>query len=312
MKNLKKLLFLGLLSLSNLVFSQSDCEKDKQDLAQIVSGSYKCEITTMEYGGDGNAKKSQGTVTISKVGENKIKISGGAVSFTISELKVDGNTIVLGEEPAPDNNGSKSINLNIYEKPATISGKSSNGTSEKEKKSWTFEGVSTESNKPESLNSEPACKEIFVSPNAEFGGKIIKKRDVSLCILGKVNSALNTLSVKKAADEQQISGVLVLETPFPEDDAWQNNTYEAQTKQYWEDTNKSFINDAISQNAEIRWIVDPRLDKYKYAQKPEGAKFDQPNGDKLISKVLSYTHFEYQYLLTKGYKLDNTTGLMKK
>jgi hypothetical protein len=104
------------------------------------------------------------------------------------------------------------------------------------------------------------------SQKAEFGGKIIKKRDISLCILGKVNSALNTLSVKKAAEEQQISGVMVLETPFPEDEAWQNNTYEAQTKQYWEETNKPFIDDAISQNAEIRWIVDPRLEKYKYAQ----------------------------------------------
>ena len=143
-----------LLSLCNLAFSQSDCEKDKQDLAQIISGSYKCEITTMEYGGDGSDKKSQGTVTISKVGENKVKISGGPVSYTISNLEVNGNTIILGDEPAPDNNGSKSINLNIYEKPATISGKSSNGTSEKEKKSWSFEGVSTESNKPESLNSK--------------------------------------------------------------------------------------------------------------------------------------------------------------
>ena len=207
MKNLKKLLFLGLLSLSNLAFSQSDCEKGKQDLAQIISGSYKCEITTMEYGGDGSNKPSQGTVTISKVGENKVKISGGAVSFTVGDLKVDGSTVILGEEPAPDNNGSKSINLNIFEKPATISGQSSNGTSEKEKKSWSFNGVSNENNKPESLNSEPACKEIFVNPNAEFGGKIIKKREVSLCILGKVNSTLNTLSVKKAADEQQISGV---------------------------------------------------------------------------------------------------------
>ena len=302
-----------LLSLCNLAFSQSNCEKDKQDLAQIISGSYKCEITTMEYGGDGSDKKSQGTITISKVGENKVTISGGPISYTISELKVDGNTVISGDEPAPDNNGSKSINLNIYDKPATISGKSSNGTSEKERKSWSFSGVSSESNKPESLSSEPACKEIYVSPNAEFGGKIIKKRDLSLCILGKVNSALNTLLVKKAADEQQISGVLVLDTDFPkEDEEWDKATYEAQTKRFWEETNKPFIDEAIAQNAEIRWIVDPRLDQYKYAKKSAGSKFDQPNGDKLVSKVLSYTHFEYQYLLTKGYKLDSATGLMKK
>ena len=66
MKNLKKLLFIGLLSVSNLVFCQSDCEKDKQDLAQIISGSYKCEIFIMEYGGDGSYKKSQGTVAMAK------------------------------------------------------------------------------------------------------------------------------------------------------------------------------------------------------------------------------------------------------
>ncbi len=150
MKNLKKLLFLGLLSLSSLAFSQSDCEKDKQDLAQIISGDYKCEINAFEYGV--GEKKSQGTVTISKIGENKIKISSGNDSYTLGGLKVDGNTTITSDEPAADNNGSKSISLNIYEKPATISGRSSNGTSEKAKKSFSFEGVSTDNNKPESLN----------------------------------------------------------------------------------------------------------------------------------------------------------------
>jgi hypothetical protein len=311
MKILKNLLLLAFAAVSTTAYSQSNCENEKQDLAQIVSGSYKCEISTIEYGTDGEYVKSQGIVSITKIGENKIKISYGSISYTISNLSIEENIKIVGEEPSIDNNGSKSINLNVFEKPAVISGRSSNGTSEKEKKSWSFEGIS-DAEKPKSLNGEPACKEIYVKPVAEFGGKIIKKREVPLCILGKLGTPLNTLSVKKASNEQQISGVLVLETPFPEDDAWKNNTYEAQTKRYWEEINRPFINDAIAQNADIRWIVDPRLDKYKYAQNPKDARFNTTKDGKNVSRVLSYTHFEYQYLLSKGYTLDSATGIMKK
>ncbi|GAA4051286.1 hypothetical protein GCM10022409_42560 [Hymenobacter glaciei] len=305
MESLKVVLFLALVLLSNAAYSQ------KPDLAQIISGSYKCEITSAEYG-KGEYQKTKGTVSISKIGENKIKISYGSDSYTISTLTSDGNTTIMGEEPSPDNNGDKGVHLSLYESPAVISGRSSNGTSEKEPKSWSFEGISTDTNKPRSLSSEPASREIYVKPMAEFGGKIMKKRDVALCILGKVGTPVNTLSVKKAADEQQISGVLVLDIPFPEDAAWKSNSYEAQTKRYWEETNKPFLANAVAQNAEIRWIVDPRLDKYKYSEKPKGAKFDTVKDGANISKVLSYTNFEYQYLLSKGYKLDATTGIMSK
>ncbi len=309
MKNVKALFILGLIALSNVTFCQSDCEK--QDLAQIISGSYKCEITFFEYGTD--EKKSQGTVTISKIGENKIKVSSGSNSYTISGLAVDGNTIITGEGLAEDNNGSKSISLNIYEKPATITGRSSNGTSEKAKKSFSFEGVSSDSNKPESLNAEPACKEIYVNPSAKFGGKIIKKRDIKLYILGVAYDNPGTIDVKKAAEEQQIDGVLILDTPFPEDEAWKNSDYEAQTKRYWEETNKPFIDDAIAQNAEIRYVTDPRLEENKYSKKiPENATFNTTTDSKLINKVLRYGYFEYKYLLEKGYKLDDATGLMRK
>jgi hypothetical protein len=312
MKKLRLLVNLLTLVCGYFAYSQSDCEKEKQDLAQIVSGQYKCEINTIEYGGSGDFVKSSGTVTITKIGENKIKVSSGSNSFTISTLSVEGNTVILGDEPSSDNNGTKAIHLSIYEKPATITGRSSNGTSEAEKKSWNFEGVSSDSNKPESLSDEPACREIYVSPSVEFGGKVIKKRDIALCIIGKAKIGTGTLAVKQAADEQQFSNVLVLETPFPEDEAWKNNAYEVQTKRYWEETNKPFIDEAIAQNAEIRWINDPRLDKNKYAEKPQGAQFNTVKDPKNISKVLSYTHFEYQYLLSKGYILDSATGLMKK
>lgn len=313
MKNLKKLLFVGLLSFYNIIFCQSDCEKDKQDLAQIISGSYKCEISTTEYGGDGSDKKSQGIITISKISKNKIKISGGAVTFTISDLKVDGNTVIYGDEPAPDNNGSKLISLNIYDKPVTIIGCSSNATSEKEKKMFSFEGTSTDNNKPESLNSEPACKEIYVNPNAKFGGKIIKKRDFKLCILGVAYDKPGTIDVKKAAEEQQVNDVLILDIPFPEDEAWENSDYEVQTKRYWDETNKPFIDDAIAQNAEIRYVTDPRLEENKYSKKkPKNATFNTTPNSNSISKVLRYGYFEYKYLTEKGYKLDESTGLMKK
>jgi hypothetical protein len=312
MKKLKILGSLILLVCNHFVYSQSDCEKEKQDLAQIVSGQYNCEINTIEYGGTGDFIKSSGTVTITKIGENKIKVSCGSNSFTINSLSTEGNTVILGDEPSSDNNGTKAIHLSIYEKPALISGRSSNGTSEAEKKSWNFEGVSSDNNKPESLSDEPACREIYLSPGVEFGGKVIKKRDFALCIIGKANAATGTLAVKQAADEQQFSNVLVLETPFPEDEAWKNNAYEVQTKRYWEETNKPFIDEAIALNAEIRWINDPRLDKNKYAEKPQGAQFNTTKDGKNITKVLSYTHFEYQYLLSKGYVLDSTTGLMKK
>ena len=103
-----------------------------------------------------------------------------------------------------------------------------------------------------------------------------------------------------------------MEVPFPEDDAWKNNSYEAQTKQYWEETNKPFMDEAIAQNAEMRWIVDPRLDKYKYAEKPKGATFQTTKDGQNIVKILIYKHFEYQFLLSKGYALEVATGLMKK
>lgn len=303
---------LTLLVSSNFIYSQSDCEKQKQDLAQIISGQYKCEINTIKYGGSGDYEKSTGTVTITKIGENKVKISSGSGSYTISDLSVNGNTMIFGEGPSSDNNGMKDIHLNLYEKPAVISGRSSNGTSLLERKSWNFEGVASDNNKPESLSNEPACKEIYLNSAVEFGGKVIKKRDFPLCILGKAAVGTGTLAVKRAADEQQFSDVLVLETPFPEDAAWKKNAYEAQTKRYWEETNKPFIDKAITLNAEIRWINDPRLDKNKYAEKPHGANFNTTKDGKNISKVLSYTHFEYQYLLGKGYILDAATGLMKK
>jgi hypothetical protein len=311
---MKQLRIVGALFLlaSSSAYSQSDCEKQQQDLAQIISGQYKSEINTIEYGGSGDFVKSSGTVTISKVGTNKVKVSSGANSYTISALSVEGNTTISGEEPSSDNNGTKSIHLDLYEKPASITGRSSNGTSEAEKKSWNFKGVSTENNKPESLNGEPACREIYVNPGVEFGGKIIKRRDFPLFILGKARVGTGTLAVKKAADEQQFSNILVLETPFPEDEAWKNNAYEEQTKRYWEETNKPFIDAAIAANADMRWINDPRLDKNKYAEKPQGAQFSTSNNSKYLSKVLSYTHFEYQYLLSKGYVLDSATGLMRK
>ena len=313
MKFLQTWLFFALVLFSNAAYAQSPKAggAKKPDLAQIISGSYKCEITSMEYGSDGS-KTTKGTVSISKLGENKIKISYDGGSYTISALTSDGNTIIRGEEPSVDKNGDKGIDLNLYESPAVISGRSSNGTSEAEKKSWSFEGVSTDTNKPKSLSSEPAVVEVYVSPMAEFGGKIMKKKDVPLCVLGKVGTTVNTLSVRKAADEQKIPGVLVLNIPFPEDAAWKSNSYEAQTKRYWEETNKPFLVNALAQNAEIRWIVDPRLDKYKYAKKPDGAKFDTTKDGKNIAKVLSYTHFEYQYLLSQGYALDAATGIMRK
>lgn len=312
MKTLKGLLLFSFITISNIAFSQSDCEKEKQDIAQIISGNYDCEISTTKYG-EGDTKKTNGTVTISKVGENNIKISYGSNSYTLNNIVVEGNTVIRGEAPSSDNNGSKSIHLNIYDEPAKISGTSSNGTSEKEKTMWSFEGVSKDNNKPKSLNSEPACKEIYINPNAAFGGKIIKKRDVKLCILGVAHGNPGTLAVKKAADEQQIADVMVLETPFPEDEAWKNSDYEVQSKRYWEETNKPFIDDAIAQNAEIRYISDPTLEENKYSKKkPKDATFNTTNDQKLISKVIRYCYFEYQYLLSKGYMLDATSGIMKK
>jgi hypothetical protein len=312
MRTLKSIILFAFIAISNVGFGQSECETKKLDLAQIISGNYDCEISTTKYG-EGDTKKTKGTVTISKVGDNNIKISSGSNAYTLSNLIVEGNTIIRGEAPSSDNNGSKSIYLNLYDEPATISGASSNGTSEKEKTMWSFEGVSKDNNKPKSLSDEPACKEIYVSPNAMFGGKVIKKRDVKLCILGVAHANPGTLAVKKAADEQQITDVMVLETPFPEDEAWENSDYEVQSKRYWEETNKPFIDNAIAQNADLRFITDPTLEENKYSKKkPSGATFNTTEDPKLVSKVLRYSYFEYKYLLSLGYKLNVATGLMTK
>jgi hypothetical protein len=201
MKYLNILLIVTLVAVSNFSYCQNDCEKGKQDLAQIISGSYKCEISTTEYGGDGDYKKSQGTITISKVGENKIKVSSGSISYTINGISVDGNTIILGEEPADDNNGSKSIHLNLSENPAKISGKSANGTSEKAKKSFSFEGISNDNNKPERLNSKFVAQNVTqldchlrylktYIPGIKYEGTVIKAINKKYTTNGNVGKPL--------------------------------------------------------------------------------------------------------------------------
>ncbi len=171
MKNLVLLFFYSIVfSYSNKITAQSGnpCDNKKNDIAQIVSGNYNCDIEINKYGKD--AAKSKGTVKVEKVGENKIKIStAGVKSFTLDIIK-ESSTSIGGS--ITENYQTRSVSFTLYNKSANISGGSGNGNYNEGDEFWWFSnGISSENNKPENLDAT-AFKEITIDIAAALKEKI--------------------------------------------------------------------------------------------------------------------------------------------
>jgi len=87
------------------------------------------------------------------------------------------------------------------------------------------------------------------------------------------------------------------------------DSFEDQTKAYWEEINQPWLDEAIENGADIRFIQDPRLQENAYHVVTDKQKLNPLF--KNMTKHKTYLRIEYEYLVNKGYKLlDN--GLMVK
>jgi hypothetical protein len=143
------------LLLSNNSFSQQDatnpCPKKTLDFAQIMSGSYDCEIEVHRYAKDQEIKKV--TVRVEKIGENKVRISATGVPSYELDISKASDYSIGGSKDELRNGATQNlrVSLSVYDKPAKITGGTGNGTYEKGDVFWWFEGLTTDNNKTQDL-----------------------------------------------------------------------------------------------------------------------------------------------------------------
>jgi hypothetical protein len=148
----------------------------------------------------------------------------------------------------------------------------------------------------------------------EFGGKILKRDGVDLYILGRTKGAkvtggeghyAGTLNIK------EFEGVKVIRQGIPKHIQQQfPNSFEKQTKAYWEEINKPWLDEAIKSGADIRFIQDPRLEQNAVHILSDAQK--KLEIFKNMKSHKTYLYFEYQYLLDKGYTLSENGLMVKK
>lgn len=147
----------------------------------------------------------------------------------------------------------------------------------------------------------------------EFGGDLMKRDGVDLYVLGRTKgskivggsgSHAGTMNIK------EIDGIVVLRESMPERIKKQYpRSYYDQTKAYWYEINGPWLDDAINSGADIRFIQDPRT-----AHNITHVLSEVQKAQDLFKNMIShktYLHFEYQYLVEKGYVLQEN-GLMIK
>ena len=290
--------------------AQEPCGKEKLDPAKIISGSYMGEVRIQKYGKD-EIIKSKATVNVKKIGEGKISVStSGAQSF---ELTVEVRNLygIGGENNTDDSTKNASISLDLNAQPAKLYGGSGSACYKEGDVYWTFE-TNTVERKPEKLEKTDAEQTINLQKPVEFGGDLIKRENKDLYVLGKANSAdFSTPSLVFEAAKSQCIEVVIFTKPFPGE--WASLPFEKQTEKFWNEYNKPFIDEAINKNADIRFINDPRLEKNKYADPPKvkDMQYATTNDKAAISKVKSYIYYEFEYLTSLGYSLQEN-GLMTK
>ncbi len=112
--------------------------------------------------------------------------------------------------------------------------------------------------------------------------------------------------------------VKILTTPMPTGAGWDNLTIIEKNTKYWNEINKLYIDNAIANGGDIRFIHDPRLEKNirnLVADLPTNTLKQQQFKAKALAEGLmeipTFTKMEYDYLISKGY-LIQPNGLMIK
>ncbi len=94
---------------------------------------------------------------------------------------------------------------------------------------------------------------------------------------------------------------------------WNSMTVIDMNTKYWNEINKVHIDNIIANGGDIRFIHDPRLveNQWNYLDDIVDKKFKDKCIAEGITKLKSFQKMEYDYLLSKGYVLQET-GLMIK
>jgi hypothetical protein len=150
----------------------------------------------------------------------------------------------------------------------------------------------------------------------DFGGEIVKIPGKKLNILGRVGPKNGTMGTQQLFNELKLKGIPETEMSglfrnIPEE--WQSLSVIEQNTKYWKEINKVHVDDIIANSGDIRFIHDPRLpvNQWNYvADMPENA-FKQKCINEGLVKIKTFMKMEYDYLLSKGYILQET-GLMIK
>ncbi|MXO05711.1 hypothetical protein [Flavobacterium sp. HBTb2-11-1] len=150
----------------------------------------------------------------------------------------------------------------------------------------------------------------------DFGGDIIKTSGKKLNILGRVGPKNETMGTMQLFNELKLKGVPENEMsglfqPIPKE--WASLSVMEQNTKYWNEINKIHIDNVILNKGDIRFIHDPRLAVNQWnivADMPENAFKEKCIKEGLV-KLKTYMKMEYDYLLSKGYILQET-GLMIK
>lgn len=151
----------------------------------------------------------------------------------------------------------------------------------------------------------------------QFGtNNILKRLNVDLYILGRANGGdyLGTVQFQIDAARQGID-VKILTTGMPvTTPAYSNLSVLEQNTKYWNEINKPFIDKAISDKADIRFIHDPRLPENQYNFISETAQDEFSKKARLegVTKLETFVKQEYDYLVSKGYKLTEDGLMIKK
>ena len=148
----------------------------------------------------------------------------------------------------------------------------------------------------------------------DFGGNILKTPGKKLNILGRANPPNGTIGTKKLYDELIAKGVPESEltglfTRMPSE--WNSMSVIDMNTKYWNEINKIHIDDIIANGGDIRFIQDPRLpqNQWNYVADIIDPVFKQKCINEGLVKIKTYTKMEYDYLVSKGYVLQEN-GLM--
>ncbi|MCB6089433.1 fibronectin type III domain-containing protein [Flavobacterium psychrophilum] len=154
------------------------------------------------------------------------------------------------------------------------------------------------------------------SKTIDFGGDIIKNLDKKLNILGRVNPKNGTIGTRKIYDELIAKGINAdditgLFTQIP--DGWNRMKVVDMNKKYWDEINQVHIDNIIANGGDIRFIHDPRLveNQFNIVAEMPNTDFRKKCIEEGLIKIPTFMKWEYEYLLKKGYLLQEN-GLMIK